>query len=227
MPGYVRGTKRDLLRFVLLNPVFCYGWKTIDLSAIPGVSQSEITALGHMDATAANAVANRIMVLGANSPKPGRVTQKFPNPVTTQRASVSTYVAYNARAAAVAAGWTLSGFQKGVRLAAPSPNRRSISAVAELSDGTRYVFPLNAEDFAIVSGPLGLQNSTQITTDNERNRLVTGTSSTRPGKAAIEHSEGVMSTYYSTDNKDEAAAAGYTILSDERIAFPVEAVPAP
>lgn len=227
MPAHVRGTTRDLLKFVLLNPVLCYGWKTADLTAIPGITQAEVTALGHMDAVAANAVANRIMVVGANSPKPGRVTQKFANAPTTQRASVSTYVAYNARAAAAAAGWSLGAPQKGVSLKAPSPSARSISAVAQLSDGTRYVFPLNQADFNLVAVPLGLQNSTQITTETERQRLAGGMSSTRPGKASLEDSGGILATYYSTASKDTAAAAGYNIISEERIAFPLAPVPGP
>lgn len=221
MPAHIRGTKRELLRFVLLNSVFCYGWKTIDLAAVAGISNTDVAALGHMDSVSANAVANRIMVVGANSPKPGRVTRKFPAATTTQRASVSTYVAYNATAAATSAGWTLSGFAKGVRLAAPGPSRRSISAVAELSDGTLYVFPLNSDDFTLVSAALGLQNSTQITTAAERARLASGMSSTKPGKAGLEDSGGFLATYFSTTFEDSVAAAGYTILTKERIAFPL------
>lgn len=221
MPAHIRGTRRELLRFVLINPVFCYGWKTIDLAAIAGVSAADIAALGHMDSTAANAVANRVMVVGANSPKPGRVTRKFPGAVTTQRGSVSTFVGFNAQVAAVGAGWTLAGFPKGVRLTAPGPSRRSITAVAELSDGTRYAFPLNQADFELVRVPLGLQNSTEITTAVERQRLATGMSSTKPGLASNEDSGGSLSTFYATASEETAAAAGFTIKTRERIAFPL------
>src|SRR6056300_1201527 len=109
MPASTRGKARDQLRFVLINPVFAYGWKTRDLSAEAGVSYSDLqTALGHMDVAAASGVSGVVMVTGANAPKPMRVTKKIPNATLTASASVSTFCAYNKLLSANGQGFELS-----------------------------------------------------------------------------------------------------------------------
>ncbi len=219
MPEYTRGELRDVLTFVPLNTIFHYGWKTVDLAARTGISGADIkTQLGHMTAVEADAVANRIMVTGANSPKPARVVKRDPTAPISQPASTSTYVAFNKIATAGAAGWTLSKPARGVRLTANVDGKRSVTAIAELSNGALYAFPLNRVDFDRVATVLGLQSAAQITTTLERAALVTG-SRTKPGRCSNEDSGGVFQTYFSTASEAAAIAAGYNIESPEFVEY--------
>jgi hypothetical protein len=225
MPAYVRGTPRNNLTFVRVNDYpLLYGWRAPDFSSFTGITAADITALGHLTAVGAAAVPNRIMILGANSPKPARVTKKLSPGVTTERGSVSTFCAYNQGAAAVAAGWATSRGAKGVSVKPAAAGRRSQTAVAELSNGVLYAFPLNSSDFAIAAADLGLQSAGQISA-TERKRLATGMSKTRPGKAAKEDSDGLFVTYYSTASADTAATAGWDILSSEVVQFSSPSTP--
>jgi hypothetical protein len=219
MPEYTRGQLRDQLRFVPINPIFLYGWKTIDLAARTGITQQDLTTqLGHLTPVAAAAVANRIMVTGANSPKPARVVRRDPTAPVSQPSSTSTYVAYNSLAAATAAGWTLAGQGRGVKLTADVDGRRSVTAIAELSNGALYCFPMNRADFNLYGATLGLEDPATITTDAERRSLVTG-SRTKPGRASIETGTGVFSSFYATDAQTAVLAAGFSIDTTERIEY--------
>lgn len=227
MPGYVRGVKRDQLRFVLVNPFFCYGWKTIDLAARTGISAADLTSqLGHMTADVANAISNRIMVTGANSPKPARVTRKATEATLSTAASTSTFMAYDKGAAAAAANWNITSFSKGVRLTANVNTRRSVSAIATLSNGALFVFPLNQVDFDLVKANLGLKSAAEITTDTEKRSLVTG-SRTRPGRASIDDGDGILSTFYSTASEATARTNGWNIEAQEFIEYSAPAAPPP
>jgi hypothetical protein len=227
MPAYIRGSKRDQLRFVLLNPIFAYGWKTVDLAARTGISAADLsTQLGHMTAAEADAVANRIMVTGANSPKPARVVMRDITAPVGSPGSTSTYVAYDKLAAATTAGWSLAKQARGVRLTANIDGKRSVTAIAELSNGLLYSFPLNKADFDRVSATLGLVDAASITTATENNSLATGCR-TKPGKCSNEDSEGIFSTYYATAAKEAAIAGGYNIDTTEFIEYSAAAAPPP
>jgi len=226
MSAATRGRKRDLVRFVPINDVFLYGWATVDLAAATGVSAADLTTqLGHLTPEAAGAGAGTVLVLGCNAPKPARAVKKLANATTATSGSVSTFVAYNKKVAAVGGGWNISGNQRSVRLRAASAGKRSVTAVATLSNGLLYAFAMNAADFALVGGDLGLQGAAQISS-LEAKKLATGMTSTRPGRAAIEDSGGMLSSFYTTASRDTAAAAGFDILSDEKVLFP-GAAPAP
>lgn len=219
MAEYLRGQFRDVLTFVPLNPIFHYGWKTKDLAAAIGVSAADLsTQLGHMTPAAAQAVANSLMVTGANSPKPARVVKKDRTAPLSQTASTSTFIAYNKMAAATTAGWSMSKQARGVRLTANSDVRRKITAIAELSNGLLYAFPLNRVDFDRAGATLGLEDASTITTTLERQKLATGCR-TKPGRAAIDNNGGTFSTFFATSALAAVVAAGYTIVSDELIEF--------
>lgn len=219
MSEYTRGQARSNLTFVAINARFHYGWKTVDLADRTGLSAADIkTQLGHLTATEAAAVANRIMVTGANSPKPARVTKRDLTAPISQPASTSTFLAYNKLAAATTAGWSLAANARGVRLTANVDGKRSVTAIAELSNGILYAFPLNRVDFDRVALVLGLQAAGQIT-GTERLALTTGSRS-KPGKASIEDSGGVFSTFFSTASEDGAIAAGYNIERPEYVEYP-------
>lgn len=225
MAEYLRGQYRDVLTFVPLNPLFHYGWKTKDLAAAVGVSSADLTTqLGHMTPVQASQVANSIMVLGANSPKPARVTKRDRTAPISQTASTSTFIAFNKMAQATAAGWTMSKGARGVRLTANVDGKRKITAIATLSNGLLYCFPLNRVDFDRVAETLGLQSAATITTTLERQKLATGCT-TKPGRASIDNSGGTFSTFFSTASLATVVAAGYTIVSDEDIKFAAGAAP--
>jgi len=219
MPSYTRGLPRDVLTFVPLNAVLYYGWKTIDLAARTGLSSADLTTqLGHIDSATALGNAGAILVTGANSPKPARVTKKDPTAPVSAPASTSTYIAFDKAAAATSAGWTLSTPARGVKLTANVDGKRSVTAIAELSNGALYAFPLNKADFTTYAVALGLQDATSVGTVNERNRLVTG-SKTKPGVASIAAGNGLFSTYYSSAAMDTALAAGFNLESDEFVEY--------
>ncbi|MFQ4134760.1 hypothetical protein PGN35_000400 [Nodosilinea sp. PGN35] len=223
MSEFTRGQFRDNATFVLLNPIFCYGWKTVDLAARIGVSAADLkTELGHMTPLEADAIANRVMVTGANSPKPGRVVKRDRTAPISQPSSTSTFLAYDKLSAATTAGWTLAKQARRVSLSPPVDGIRSMTAIAELSNGVLYAWPLNRADYDQFGASLGLQSALQINTTLERRKLVTG-SRTKPGKAVIRNSGGEFSSFYSTDAEDTAIAAGFSIIKGEFIEFEIPA----
>lgn len=219
MPEYTRGQSRDQLRFVRINPILLYGFKTVDLAARTGITQADLTTqLGHLDATAAAAVANRLMITGANSPKPARVVRRDPTAPNSQPASTSTFIGVDSLAAATAAGWTLAKQGRGVKLTANVDGKRSVTAIAELSNGILYAFPMNRVDFDLYSATLGLVDAASITTTLERQALVTG-SRTKPGRASIEAGGGVFRSFYATASQAAALAAGFNVDTSEFIEY--------
>lgn len=219
MSSYTRGRKRDVLTFVNINATLLYGWNAPDLAAAAGVSSADLnTQLGHLGATAAAAIATGIMVMGANAPKPARAVKKVAGAPTSSAGSISTYIAFDKRAAAATAGWSVRGSQRGVRLSAPVAGKRSQTAVAELSNGLLYAFPMNQEDFALVGSTLGLQAAAQISAV-EATKLATGMKQTRPGRASLEDSGGILTAFFSTSARDAAVAAGFSVVSEEVIQF--------
>jgi hypothetical protein len=225
MPEYTRGEFRDNLVFVPLNNTFHYGWKTVDLAARTGISQVDLVSqLGHMTPQQASEVANSIMVTGANSPKPARVVKRDRTAPISQVASTSTFIAYDKLAAATTAGWTLAKQARGVKLTANVDGRRSVTAIAELSNGVLYAFSLSRPDFDRAAGTLGLADASTITTDTERNKLVTG-SRTKPGRCSIEDSGGAFGTFFASASLAAVLAAGYSIDSTEFIEFDAGVAP--
>jgi hypothetical protein len=219
MPAYTRGSTRDVLTFVKVNPVLLYGWKAPDLTAKLGIDAVDLDVeLGHMSSTAAAAVVGAILVIGANSPKPARVVKRDKTAPVNQTASTSTFISFDRAAAATTAGWTLSSPARGVRLTANMPGNRSITAIAELSNGALYAFPMNQADFTLVGAELGLTDSSSVTTTLERQRLLTG-ARTRPGKCSKIVGPGMMSTYFATDSEGAAITAGWSIDRPESIQF--------
>lgn len=232
MPAYLRGQQRDILTYVRANPRLLYGFSTKNFSTREGISEADMTALGHLTPAAANQVANAIRVFAANAPKPPRFRKRLANATTAQAATTNTFGSYNAIGTAEAAGWRLSKPGRAVILRRPSAAARSITAIAVLSDGTFYAFPMNKADFDSYGAALALLSSTQITTENERNALVSGSSYPKPGKAALKLGNGsTFSSFYSTaasltSGSGETALA-FSVQSRERVLTPPGAPPAP
>lgn len=220
MPAYTRGRLREVLSFVAVNPTFYYGWKAPDLDAALGISALDLSAeLGHMDAVTANAITAAILVTGANSPKPHRVKKNIPAAALNQAGSVSTFMAYDKAAAAAAGGWTLAKRGHGVRLTASTAPVRRVTAIAELSNGAQYAFPMDKADFGTYGADLGLKSAEQMTTTLERHLLVTG-SKTKPGQCSKRVGGGNFSSYYATAALDTIVGLGYNIDSEELIEYP-------
>ncbi|OKH47296.1 hypothetical protein NIES2101_23955 [Calothrix sp. HK-06] len=191
-----------------------YGFNTKDLAAIAGVSSADLTNLGHVIA-GTTIPTGKVIVLGARSPKPPRVTKKIANAGVGAQQSISTFCAFDKLTQALAAGWKLSTQRRGVSLRPETSAKNSLTAIAELSDGSLYCFPMNKADFSTYGASLGLKSPTTITTATERGKLVSGSSIPRPGNASLEVSGGTFSSFYSTDAKDTASTAGFAILTDE------------
>lgn len=215
MPAYTRGKKRDQMTFVAVNTSIRFGWKSKDLSSITGVSAGDLTNLGHLQQSALTG-AGLILVIGAQSPKPARVTRKISNAGVGQQQSVSTYCAYDKLAAILGAGWNLASAKRSVTIRNASPDRPSQTAIATLSDGSLYCFSMNKADFDSYAAALGLESASTITNATERNKLVAGCSKPRPGKAGLQLAGGAsFSSFFSTDKLGSLLDAGYDVLSEE------------
>lgn len=218
MPAYTRGKKRDTIKFVQIvaNVPVYYGFASKDFSTITGVTDADITALGHIVASAVPA--NSVQILRASTPKPGTVKKRIAaNPSAAQQASVSTFVAGGSLQTALAAGWQLV---KNYKLTSLTQNDRQVTALAELSDGTLYAFPMNKADFDSYATELGLESpsTATLTTLTEKTSVVRGSSWPFPGRAEKVLANGSkVSSFFSTLAEDTAITAGWQIKSNERV----------
>ena len=216
MPSYTRDITRDQFVFVPVNTKILYGFKTKDLASIGGVSSADLTALGHLTASAAMAQSGKIYVVGASAPKPPRVSKKLNNAAVGTQKSISTYCGKPNLGSALTAGWNVAKNGHGVTLQAASASSGSLTAIATLSDGSRYCFPMNKADFDAHGAALGLESSTTITTTAEKDSLVRGSSKPKPGRASKKTaSGGTFSSFYSSGT--DVSAAGYNIIEDELV----------
>ncbi|MBW4644761.1 MAG: hypothetical protein KME23_17660 [Goleter apudmare HA4340-LM2] len=215
MPSYTRGQKRTNTVFVAVNELMYFGFKPKDIASLPGVSSSDVISLGHN--AASNIQAGKILIIGANAPKPARVTKKLGNGAGLQQ-TASSYCAYNSISTAQSAGWTLTKTRRSVSLRSPTSPRNSLTAIATLTGGILYCFPMNKADFDAYGAELGLSSSVVVTTDAERNKLVSGATMPYPGKASKLLPNGSnFSSFFSTDKQGDVVQAGYDILSEEKI----------
>lgn len=194
MPTFTRGIKRDQTKYVLVNPSLYYGFRTKDLSAVPGVTAGDLTALGHVDAPAGGLAS----CFGANAPKPPRVSKALASTGPEQQASISSFCAYDQLAAALGAGWNLAKDGRAVGL---RNTARTVTAVIAIDTaGPYYCFPMNAADFASYATELGLLSSSSMTTAVEQELLVRGASYPKPGRAMKELESGAtVNSFYSPE----------------------------
>lgn len=213
MPSYTRGQRRDKFVFVKVSTSsnLYYGFKTKDFGAIAGVSAADITALGHLEASALPA--SRITIVGANSPKPPRVKKITNNaPSATQQGSVSTYCAISSLATATAAGWQMVDGGRGVKV---TNNTRTVTVGAKIEGGGYYLFPMNASDVTTYAAALGLETAPNISA-TERAQAFSGSSYPKPDIVSITTANGNFSSFCSFDAIDAALAAGYEILKTRK-----------
>ncbi|WP_414587410.1 hypothetical protein [Scytonema sp. PCC 10023] len=216
MAGYTRNVKRDNLVFVPVNTKILYGFKTKDLTSISGVSAADIAPLGHLTVAAASAQVGKIMVVGANAPKPPRVTKRISTAAAGTQRSVSTFCATPSLARALSAGWNLSKQGGAVLVRPASASRGSLTAIVTLSNGARYCFSMNRTDFDAYGAALGLESAVTINTQAERDSLVRGSRIPRPGRASFETTGGgTFSSFFSTNKTGSLGESGFNQTTEE------------
>jgi hypothetical protein len=221
MAIYQRGQKRNILTFVkCLNPNLYYGWNTKDLSALPGVSNADLIALGHITPQSLLTTSNAIAILGANRPTPPRAIKIInENPDQSTQGKASTYMGVGSEGTALAAGWKMSGGVKKVNI---RQSGRSVT-VAVPCNGGYYAFPMNAGDVTTYAGELGLLLPANIT-GNERARLFSGATRPRPPRVQKQLNTGKFSSFCDPAKLDDLLQAGWSEIESE-IQLVIAAVP--
>lgn len=220
MPSYTRGIKRENIKFVRVNRIATvyYGFNQKDFSAVTGVSEGDISVLGHIDA---NAVPEgSIKILRANSPKPARVKKRInSNPNVSQQGSISTWCSAEKINEALSNRWTLVSPAQATKCTRAREGARSVTALAAISDGSYYAFSMNKADFDANKSALGLVDIGDFAnlTDQEKWGMIVGSSFPKPGRVSKSLENGaIQSHFYSSDNADAARQAGWDINSEER-----------
>lgn len=225
MPASTRGVKRSEITFVLVSQYLAYGWASADLSAFPGISAADLANhLGHLKE--GTMFTGYVRVIGANAPKPARVSKKIPNATLGTRNSASTFVAYDKLAAAQSAGWKMSKPSRSVRLSSPGAGKRTWTGLMVLSNTLWYAQPVDAlAATPEVSGILGILRPSQIT-NKGRERVVRGSRS-KPGicEVPLADGSGVAQLPFSTERRPNVLEAGYNIIRDEIITYTTDVVP--
>ncbi|MBW4479682.1 MAG: hypothetical protein KME54_23255 [Tolypothrix brevis GSE-NOS-MK-07-07A] len=218
MPPYTRGKLRDKLTYVLVTNNAYFIFKTKDLSTFPGISESDITAIGHKTAEAVASDTTKIRIVGASAPQPPRVTKRLSNAAVGTQQSVSTFCGYVSLSSAQTAGWKITKSRRSVLLRAASALSGSQTAIAALSDGSLYCFPMNKADFDAYGATLQLKSAATEQSATEVSKLVSGSSIPRPGRATTKIASGSsFSSFYSTEALGDLGAAGFSVLSEELV----------
>jgi hypothetical protein len=185
-----------------------YQFNSPDLSKVVGVSSSDLAELGQINLSdAAKVPAGAIIFYNANAPKPPRVTKQLSKSGDTspKQQSVSTFCSVEALTGALGKGWSIAKPGRGVSF---SNTQRTVTALAKLSNGVRYAFPMAKADFETFGSTLGLENATTITSDAERAKVVRASTLPKPGRASIVLEDGsTFSSFYSSDKTPD----GYTL----------------
>lgn len=213
MPSYLQGQLRDQLRFIKVfsDGNLYYGFNTKDFSDNAGVSDADTSILGHLQV--GSVPASAIRVFGANSPKPPRMKKVInANPTVAQIESISTFVAPDSVAAAEQQGWKIVKRPLNVSF---SYGERSVTALAELSNGGLYAFPQNRATHDAVASELGLINKTELSSA-ERKKAFTGTSRPRPAEVRKKGTNsGRLKSFCSTSSVNTALDGEWELLKDE------------
>jgi len=218
MPNVARGRAREQLTGVELNSYLLYCFKTSDQLAngITGKSSADLqNELGHQIITpSTNLTGSLVAILGANAPKPARVSFRDK---TTGR-SVSTYCATSKLVDARKAGWALA---KAARARGVIETRRRLKVYVELF-GLMYVFPMDDVAFQQLGQLCGIKDATSLNSASEIQRVIYGTSAPRPGTAFFQQLSGGgsvsgnapnFSCFYDPTKSDDVAVAAKRITS--------------
>lgn len=211
MASSARGRKREELTYVAASEFVMYGFKTFDISGVPGITAGDLTALGHVKAEGMTPDATKVYVLRANAPKPPRVTKKAQAGATgtgtggtgTTPLTVSTFCAYNKLSDAYAAKWSLAKQGRGITFRGEnSPTRQRTVAVP--IGGGFYCFSCDRSTFTTYGAALGLKGTL---TQAEAKKAFMGASAPKPGQAATKTANGSVSTFYDPGKQGDLAGA--------------------
>jgi hypothetical protein len=141
MPLSTRGRTRNIKKAVRINASLHYGFKTADLSALPGVTAEDVLALGQRDLTSGLG----LVVFSPNAPKPARFKKRLTGGVQAQVSAIGDGSSSLTIATAAARGWELIKPIKPVSLrrstrsqevVIPSTNTLYVAYSVPVSDAT-------------------------------------------------------------------------------------------
>ncbi|MFP4298674.1 MAG: hypothetical protein ACLFT0_12540 [Spirulinaceae cyanobacterium] len=206
MPSYTRGVALDQLRFVkpLKGSLIAYGWKTKSFGSVTGITDKDITPLGHK---LADALKGLVPVFRANRPKPARVKKiaarsNDPNIQLT----VSTFCDADALPTALKSGWTLV---KGSQSVGGGGGRARLAVVT--TAGVKYAWSMNTKDFETYGKLIGAETTISAA---DRVNLVRGLSAPRPTRmklllSAKDTPDATFSTFVADSKVADLMAAGW------------------
>jgi hypothetical protein len=222
MPLATRGRQRDLLRAVPVTDTLYYSFKTTDLSAIAGVSESDITALGQIAITAVPS--GKIVVLSPRSPKPAQFRKNLSGGT---QGSVSAYgngLTAQAVNTAAGAGWQQT---RGIRRCSFGSTPKSTAVAVEVSNGLLVKRMIPITDAQTYATALGLKTTLS---EAELKKLVFAPQSANPTILTRPRPGGTGSITLPCSKNEVAAAisstGGWKELKPESGFAPAAAPPA-
>lgn len=211
MPSSTRGRKREELTYVAASEFVMYGFKTFEIDSVPGITNADLTALGHVAAAGMTVDSTKVYVLRANAPKPPRVSKKTSTTTSgtgtggtgTSPLTVSTFCAYDKLSDAYAAKWTLAKRGRGITFRGEnSPTRQRTVAVP--IGGGFYCFSCDRATFTTYGAALGLKGTLTAT---EAKKAFMGASAPKPGTAGTKTANGSVSSFYDPSKQGDLAGA--------------------
>ncbi len=211
MASSARGRKREELTYVAASEFVMYGFKTFNISSVPGITPSDLTALGHVAASGMTSDATKVYVLRANAPKPPRVSKKASTATAgtgtggagASPLTVSTFCAYNKLNAAYAEKWTLAKRGRGITFRGESSPTRQRTVAVPIGGGF-YCFSCDRSTFTTYGATLGLKGTL---TAEEAKKAFMGASAPKPGTAGTKTASGSVSSFYDPSEQGDLAGA--------------------
>lgn len=209
MPSVLLGKSKDELHFVSVTSRLMYGFKSRDLSSIPGITADDLTALGH-SINPTTFISGQIYIYGANAPKPARMSKKTSGGANVPK-TVTTFCAYNTIPTAMAKKWSMTKKPRGISTKAASGPGKEQTGVVNVNGGL-YCFSCDRATLATYGADLGIADASAISSQIERERAYRGASWPRPGTASllVDAGNGVLGTV-STFCDPTKSPVGWTI----------------
>lgn len=214
MSSVQRGKVRDKETYVKVSAtqqVF-YGFFTKDLTAIPGISETDVVSgLGHNTPAIVAAITGAITFFGANAPKPAvfkKVINR--NPGAGVQGSVTTYG--DGTEAAAILGASAVGFRKikDIRKVTFRNDARAITVGIKLPDSAGiYAQTINTADVNAYATELGLILPGNLSSI-EREKAFRGSSTNRPLKVKKALNNSVITMPVSADKLNSALDLGWS-----------------
>lgn len=210
MAIYTRGKARTVQRAVRCNQLIYYAFNTYNLAEGTGITDADLTAVGHKTLNTIPAGASAIF--GMQAPRAARFRKKIgTQPVLGQRGSCTTYGNGSSKtgiAAAAAVGWKLT---RPVRLAVPRATIKSKTVGVKLESGIIYLQAVPRQDLAEteVVAALGLILPESFT-DADKRKAIQGTKAMAPLRVTRILEGGATQTLpCSHDKMADAAELGF------------------